>query len=278
MPLPTGLNRHAASVPLRQVAAFEVTDGPNQISRENGKRRIVVTANVRGRDIASVVAVAQVQVDALPLPAGAWIAWGGQFENLAAARARLGLPGCFALILPLLYAALRSARDTLLVFSAVPLALTGGVLALWLRGMPLSVTAAVGFIALSGVAVLNGLVMLSEMRRGMAEGAPRDAAILAGALARLRPVLMTALVGALGFPPMALTTGTGVEVQRPLATVVIGGLVSATLLTLVIKPALFARFAGRALPSGVMPTSGERASGSSATQSAPLRPEWRERV
>jgi cobalt-zinc-cadmium resistance protein CzcA len=244
VPLTPGAGGRAASVPLRQVATFVLEDGPNQISRENGKRRVVVTANVRGRDIASVVTAAKPRVDALQLPAGSWITWGGQFENLAAARARLSLvvPGCFALIFLLLYAALGSARDALLVFSAVPMALTGGVLALWLRGMPISVPAAVGFIALSGVAVLNGLVMLSEIRRQIESGFPVKTAIRAGAFARLRPVMMTALVAALGFVPMALATGTGAEIQRPLATVVIGGLVSATLLTLCVLPALYARF------------------------------------
>ncbi|GJE59697.1 Cobalt-zinc-cadmium resistance protein CzcA [Methylobacterium trifolii] len=239
-----------ASVPLSQVAHLELMEGPNQISRENGKRRIVVTANVRGRDIASVVADAQEQAARVTLPPGAWITWGGQFENLAQARHRLMLvvPGCFFLIFLLLYAALNSVRDAILVFSAVPLALTGGILALWLRGMPFSVPAAVGFIALSGVAVLNGLVMLTRVRQLIAGGAAHEAAIREGALSRLRPVAMTALVASLGFLPMALATGTGAEVQRPLATVVIGGLISATLLTLVVLPALYARF-GRSRPA-----------------------------
>ncbi|MGU3538923.1 efflux RND transporter permease subunit [Methylobacterium sp. A54F] len=256
VPLPGG----RATVPLAQVARLVLTEGPNQISRENGRRRIVVTANVRGRDIASVVAEAQARAARLALPPGAWLAWGGQFENLAAARARLALvvPGCFALILLLLYAALGRARDAALVFSAVPLALTGGILALWLRGMPLSVPAAVGFIALSGVAVLNGLVMLTRIRQLRAEGLAPAAAIRQGALTRLRPVAMTALVAALGFLPMMLATGTGAEVQRPLATVVVGGLVSATLLTLVVLPALCLALmrregtapAGQAIPAG----------------------------
>jgi cobalt-zinc-cadmium resistance protein CzcA len=232
---------------LKQVSTFNFVEGQNQISRENGKRRVVVTANVRGRDISSVVQEAQAKVAAqVRPPAGYWITWGGQFENLAAARQRLALvvPACFFVIFLLLYSALSSARDALLVFSAVPLALTGGVAALWLRGMPFSVSAAVGFIALSGIAVLNGLVMLTYIRQLVAEGYEAKRAILEGAMTRLRPVAMTALVASLGFVPMALATGTGAEVQKPLATVVIGGLISATLLTLIVLPALYARFGG----------------------------------
>jgi len=269
VPLPPGPNGKVASVLLRQVASFSVTEGPNQISRENGRRRVVVTANVRGRDIGSLVAEAQTKVgEQVALPAGSSVTWGGQFENLASARRRLTLvvPACFVLIFLLLTSALASARDALLVFSAVPLALTGGIAALWLRGMPLSVPAAVGFIALSGVAVLNGLVMLTFIKQLVAQGRPLRAAILEGALTRLRPVAMTALVASLGFVPMALATGTGAEVQRPLATVVIGGLISATLLTLVVLPALYARF-GRAeraaAPSGAEP-------GRSASAGRPL--------
>lgn len=236
------------TVPLGQLAAFKFSEGPNQISREDGKRRIVVTANVRDRDIASVVNEARTQIDAqVSLPAGYWMTWGGQFENLAAARTRLSIvvPGCFVLIFLLLMSALGSARDALLVFSAVPLALTGGVLALWLRGMPFSVSAAVGFIALSGIAVLNGLVMLTYIKQLMAQGREKLEAIYEGALTRLRPVAMTALVASLGFVPMALATGTGAEVQRPIATVVIGGLISATLLTLFVLPALYVLFGRR---------------------------------
>ena len=206
---------------------------------------MVVTANVRGRDIASVVAEAQTRIDErCKLPPGYWLTWGGQFENLAAARQRLMLvvPGCFCADLPAAVQRTRLGRDALLVFSAVPLALTGGVLALWLRGMPFSVSAAVGFIALSGVAVLNGLVMLTFIKQLMAEGRSRNDAIREGALTRLRPVVMTALVASLGFVPMAVATGTGAEVQKPIATVVIGGLISATLLTLLVLPALYARF------------------------------------
>ena len=252
VPLPPGPNGRSTSVLLKQVASFSVSEGPNQISRENGKRRVVVTANVRGRDIGSLVAEVQGKVaEQVRMPPGYYVTWGGQFENLASAKRRLTVvvPACFFLIFLLLYSALGSVRDALLVFSAVPLALTGGIAALWLRGMPFSVPAAVGFIALSGVAVLNGLVMLTFIKQLVAEGRPRREAILEGAMTRLRPVAMTALVASLGFVPMALATGTGAEVQKPLATVVIGGLISATLLTLVVLPALYARFGGaRATP------------------------------
>ena len=241
----SGPGMGAVSIPLRQLATFTFSEGPNQVSRENGKRRVVVTAEVRGRDIGSLVDEAQAKVaEQVSLPAGYWLAWGGQFESFEAARQRLMIvvPVCFALIFLLLLSALGSARDALLVFSAVPLALTGGILALWLRDMTFSVSAAVGFIALSGVAVLNGLVMLSFMGQLMQHGMPKLEAIRAGALTRLRPVVITALVASLGFVPMALATGTGAEVQKPLATVVIGGLISATLLTLFVLPALYARF------------------------------------
>ena len=241
-------NAAARSVPLRTLATFEQTEGANQISRENGKRRVVATAEVRGRDIGSLVAEAQIKVaEKVKLAPGTWLTWGGQFENFSVARQRLMfvVPGCFLLIFLLLFSALGSARDALLVFSAVPLALTGGIAALWLRGMPFSISAAVGFIALSGVAVLNGLVMLSQIRNLIADGARTDKAISQGALTRFRPVIMTALVASLGFVPMALATGTGAEVQKPLATVVIGGLLSATLLTLLVLPALYSYFASR---------------------------------
>jgi cobalt-zinc-cadmium resistance protein CzcA len=235
-----------AFIPLGAVARFEVAEGPNQISRENGKRRIVVQANIRGRDLGSFVAEAQQRIDTqVPLPPGNWLDWGGQFENLVAARQRLSLvvPLCFFLIFLLLFSAFNSARYALLVFTGVPLALTGGIVALWLRDMPFSISAAVGFIALSGVAVLNGLVMVTYINQLRLSGVRRDEAIMQGALTRLRPVLMTALVASLGFVPMALATGTGAEVQKPLATVVIGGLVSSTLLTLVVLPALYRIFA-----------------------------------
>ncbi len=253
VPLPGTVARNeeggpASTLPLRVLADFNLTEGPNQVSRENGKRRVVVTADVRGRDIGSAVAEAQAKVaEKVSLPPGYWLTWGGQFETFAAARQRLVIvvPICFALIFVLLVSALGSARDALLVFSAVPLALTGGVVALWLRGMAFSISSAVGFIALSGVAVLNGLVMLTFIRQLVDEGVPVKEAIYRGALTRLRPVVMTALVASLGFVPMAVATGTGAEVQKPLATVVIGGLLSATLLTLVVLPALYARFSGR---------------------------------
>jgi cobalt-zinc-cadmium resistance protein CzcA len=252
VPLPsTGAGR-PPQILLRQVATFAMSEGANQISRENGRRRVVVTANVRGRDIASVVSEAQSKVTAqVQVPPGSWITWGGQFENLIAAQQRLMLvvPGCFLLIFLLLYSALGSARDATLVFSAVPMALIGGVAALWVRDMPFSVSAAVGFIALSGVAVLNGLVMLTYIHQLRRAGRDKSEAVSEGALTRLRPVVMTALVASLGFVPMALATGTGAEVQRPLATVVIGGLLTATLLTLVVLPSLYARF-GAPVPSG----------------------------
>ncbi|EJL27969.1 efflux RND transporter permease subunit [Novosphingobium sp. AP12] len=241
VPVPGG-----AQVPLSSVADIAITTGPNQISRENGKRRVVVQANVRGRDVAGVVTDAQAAIALdVRLPAGFYLEWGGQFENLASARARLMLvvPACFVLILLLLYGALGRVRDAVIVFTGVPLALVGGVLALLVRGMPFSVSAAVGFIALSGIAVLNGLVMLSAIRGLVAEGMAPALAAREGAMRRLRPVMMTALVASLGFVPMAFATGSGAEVQKPLATVVIGGLVSATLLTLFVLPSLFARFA-----------------------------------
>ncbi|MCC6970253.1 MAG: CusA/CzcA family heavy metal efflux RND transporter [Phycisphaerales bacterium] len=233
-------------VPLGNVARIEVAEGANQISRENGKRRIVVQCNVRGRDLGSFVQDAQVKLADLQLPAGQWLVWGGQFENLVAAKARLMIvvPACFFLIVLLLFWTFKSVKYALLVFSAVPLGLTGGIGALWLRDMQFSISAAVGFIALSGVAVLNGLVMVTFINQLRREGLSRDAAIERGCLTRLRPVLMTAMVASLGFAPMALAHGTGAEVQKPLATVVIGGLFSSTLLTLVVLPALYRIFTG----------------------------------
>ncbi len=232
-------------VPLGYVADIKVIEGPNQINRENGKRRIVVQANVRGRDIGSFVEEAQAKINSeVKLPGGYWTVWGGQFENLVAAKKRLSVvvPICFFLIFLLLYGTFGSVKQSLMVFSGVPLALTGGIVALWLRGMPFSISAAVGFIALSGVAVLNGLVMVSFINQLRDQGKSLHDSIIDGALTRLRPVLMTALVASLGFVPMALATGTGAEVQRPIATVVIGGLVSATLLTLLVLPALYSLF------------------------------------
>jgi cobalt-zinc-cadmium resistance protein CzcA len=246
-----------ASVPLRQIASFTFSEGANQISRDNGKRRVVVTAEVRGRDIGSLVEEARTKIaEQVKLPSGYRLEWGGQFENFETARQRLMVvtPACFALMFLLLLGALGSARDALLTFSAVPLALTGGVAALWLRDMPFSVSAAVGFIALSGVAVLNGLVMLSFIKQLIVHGASKQQAIYRGALTRLRPVAMTALVASLGFVPMAFATGTGAEVQKPLATVVIGGLITATFLTLFVLPALYARFGRR--PDAVIEENG----------------------
>jgi cobalt-zinc-cadmium resistance protein CzcA len=232
-------------VPLREVATLRVAEGPNQISRENGKRRVVIQANVRGRDIGSFVAEAQARMDrGVKIPTGYWLEWGGQFRNLQEATARLlvVVPACFLCIFLLLFTALKSARQALLVFTGVPLALTGGILALWLRGMPFSISAAVGFIALSGVAVLNGLVLINRINQLVREGVPAAEAVREGALSRLRPVLMTALVASLGFVPMAIAVGAGAEVQKPLATVVIGGLITATLLTLFVVPTLYRRF------------------------------------
>jgi cobalt-zinc-cadmium resistance protein CzcA len=232
-------------VPLGSVANLVQAKGPNQISRENGKRRVVVQANVRGRDIAGVVEEAQSRInEQVQLSPGTWLDWGGQFENLERARARLAIvvPVVFALILFLLYSAVGTWRKAAIVFTGVPFALVGGVLALWLRGLPFSISAAVGFIALSGVAVLNGLVMARAIDDLALVHGWRDA-VRDGALQRLRPVLMTALVASLGFVPMALATGAGAEVQRPLATVVIGGLFTATVLTLFVLPSLYLRIA-----------------------------------
>lgn len=230
-----------SSVPFRDIATLRHSQGLNQISRENGKRRIVVQLNVRGRDIGSFVDEAKEQIErGVRLPSGTYLEWGGQYENLQAAKARLLLvvPLAFAVILGLLYLALGGWVPALAVFSAIPLAIAGGVFALALRGMPFSISAAVGFIALSGVAVLNGLVMMSSIRKRLTDGQAVDGAILEGAIERLRPVLSTALVASLGFLPMALATGTGAEVQKPLATVVIGGLITATALTLLVLPAI----------------------------------------
>ncbi|MEB2346778.1 MAG: efflux RND transporter permease subunit, partial [Deltaproteobacteria bacterium] len=231
-----------AFVPLGAVADLELGTGPNQVSRENGKRRVVVTANVRDRDIGSFVAEAEAAIRAgVELPAGYWTSWGGQFEQLESAtrRLRVVVPLALALIFAILAGLFGTVRQALLVFSGVPLAWTGGVLLLWLRGIPLSISAGVGFIALSGVAVLNGVVMLSFVNELRREGWELEAALREGALTRLRPVLMTALVASLGFVPMALSTGAGAEVQRPLATVVIGGVLSSTALTLIVLPVLY---------------------------------------
>jgi len=234
-------------VPLGAIASIDVAEGPNQISRYNGKRMITVQANVRGRDLGSFVVEAQRAMGRVTLPPGGWLEWGGQYENLVAARERLSVvvPVCFLLIFLLLFGTFNSVRYAIIVFTGVPLALPGGIVALWLRDMPFSISAAVGFIALSGVAVLNGLVMVTFINHLRQEGLPLRDAVDRGAMTRLRPVLMTALVASLGFVPMALATGTGAEVQKPLATVVIGGIISSTLLTLVVLPAIYVMFGGR---------------------------------
>ncbi len=232
----------AGYVPLGQLAKLDIAPGPNQISRENGKRRVVVTTNVRGRDLGGFVEALRTQVSAdVALPEGYWVEYGGTFEQLISASNRLQVvvPVALVLIFGLLFMAFGSARDAVTIFSGVPLALTGGVLALWLRDIPFSISAGVGFIALSGVAVLNGIVMITFIRKLREDGDRLDDAIRDGALGRLRPVLMTALVASLGFVPMAFNVGAGAEVQRPLATVVIGGIVSSTLLTLLVLPALY---------------------------------------
>ena len=240
--LPAAVGQAARSIPLREVARFNYTQGLNQISRENGKRMVVVQVNVRGRDLGGYVEEAQKKIGQLELPAGMYTDWGGTFESLQSARLRLMIvvPICFAAIYALLYMALGGFLPAAIVFSAVPMALAGGVFALLLRGIPFSITAAVGFIALSGVAVLNGLVMMSAIGQRRESGVSEDEAIIGGAMERVRPVLMTALVASLGFVPMALATGTGAEVQRPLATVVIGGLMTSTVLTLLVLPAITA--------------------------------------
>jgi cobalt-zinc-cadmium resistance protein CzcA len=244
-------------IPLSAVASIEVAPGPNQISREDGKRRVVVTANVRDRDLGSFVSEAQRAVtEKVKLPAGYWIGWGGQFEQLVSATKRLTLvvPIALLLIFMLLFMSLGSAANAALVFSGVPLALTGGVLALVLRGIPLSISAGIGFIALSGVAVLNGLVIIAFIERLRDEGKPLLEAVTEGALTRLRPVLMTAMVASLGFVPMAIATGAGAEVQRPLATVVIGGIISSTILTLLVLPALYVLFRREISPAVTTPS------------------------
>lgn len=242
IPLPGAADGVRGFVPLQELATIELSIGANQISRENGSRRVVITANVRDRDLGSFVSEVQRRVGAeVELPPGYYISYGGTFEQLISGAQRLALvvPAALLLIFGLLYMLFRSAKDAAIVFSGVPLALTGGVLALVLRGLPLSISAGVGFIALSGVAVLNGVVMLTFIRTLRDEGLGLDQAIREGALTRLRPVLMTALVASLGFIPMALNVGAGAEVQRPLATVVIGGIISSTFLTLLVLPALY---------------------------------------
>jgi len=229
-------------IALSEVASLDLVLGPNQISRENGKRLVIVSANVRGRDIGSFVEEAATAITTqVKIPAGYWTTWGGQFEQLkeASERLRIVVPVALLLVFGLLFMMFNNLKDGLLVFTGIPFALTGGIMALWLRDIPLSISAGVGFIALSGVAVLNGLVMIAFIRNLREEGRTLSVAINEGALTRLRPVLMTALVASLGFIPMALATGTGAEVQRPLATVVIGGIISSTILTLLVLPALY---------------------------------------
>ncbi len=241
--LPVPINTEPGFVPLNEIANVELAPAPNQVGRENGKRLVIVTANVRGRDLGSFVDEVQNQINRqVKLPVGYWLDYGGTFEQLESASKRLSLivPLTLLLVMVLLVMAFGSLKDALIIFTGVPLALTGGVLALWLRDMPLSMSAGVGFIALSGIAVLNGLVMLAFIRQLHHQHGDLIAAITDGALTRLRPVLMTALVASLGFVPMAFNLGIGAEVQRPLATVVIGGIISSTLLTLLVLPVLYA--------------------------------------
>ncbi|MPS47575.1 CusA/CzcA family heavy metal efflux RND transporter [Methylobacillus sp.] len=252
IPLPSTAHQSQASyIPLGEVATLDLLEGPNQVSRENGKRRVVVSANVRGRDMGSFIAAAEEAMQRqVQVPSGYWTTWGGQFENLQSARKRLQVvvPVALLLVFTLLFMMFNNFKDGLLVFTGIPFALTGGIIALWLRGIPLSISAGVGFIALSGVAVLNGLMMISFIRDLRAQGKPLGQAVHEGALTRLRPVLMTALVASIGFIPMAIATGTGAEVQRPLATVVIGGILSSTALTLLVLPMLY-QWAYRKLPA-----------------------------
>ncbi|QAX84573.1 CusA/CzcA family heavy metal efflux RND transporter [Pseudomonas sp. DTU12.3] len=242
VPAVNGSANQIGFIALKDVASLDLVLGPNQVSRENGKRLVIVSANVRGRDIGSFVSEAGEVIERdVQVPAGYWTSWGGQFEQLqsAAKRLQIVVPVALLLVFGLLFMMFNNLKDGLLVFTGIPFALTGGVMALWLRDIPLSISAGVGFIALSGVAVLNGLVMIAFIRNLREEGRSLSDAIHEGALTRLRPVLMTALVASLGFIPMALATGTGAEVQRPLATVVIGGILSSTILTLLILPALY---------------------------------------
>ncbi|HRF18801.1 MAG TPA: efflux RND transporter permease subunit, partial [Chitinophagaceae bacterium] len=238
IPTPNGLQ-----VPLYQVATVEIKEGPNQIQREDAKRRIIVGFNVRGRDVESVVKeLSEKEKKQLGLPSGYYVKYGGQFENLVEAKQRLSLavPAALLLILVMLYFAFGSLKYGILIFTAIPLSAIGGVLALWTRGMPFSISAGVGFIALFGVAVLNGIVLIAEFNRLKQHGLNDiKHIVMEGTQIRLRPVLMTAAVASLGFMPMALSNGPGAEVQRPLATVVIGGLITATFLTLVVLPILY---------------------------------------
>jgi cobalt-zinc-cadmium resistance protein CzcA len=258
-------------VPLAKLAHIRVVEGPSTITREWGQRRTTIQANIRGRDVASFVTDAKAAIaKEIQLPEGRYrLEWGGQFENLERAREKLlvVVPVALLLIFLLLYLSFQSVRLALLVFTAVPLAVTGGVAALWLRGMPFSISAAVGFIALSGVAVLNGLVMVTFIRQLRHTGLAVDDAVVSGSLVRLRPVLMTALVAAFGFIPMAIADGMGAEVQRPLATVVIGGVISSTLLTLFVLPVLYKWFE----PRGAAEVEEEEASAPSSSQASPSK-------
>jgi cobalt-zinc-cadmium resistance protein CzcA len=239
-------------VPLGRLAEFNVVDRVGSITREGGRRRVAVLINVRGRDTEGFVQDAAARLhEKLKLPSGYYFEFGGQFENLQSARARLALvvPATLLLIIALIYASFGSARQAALIFLCVPLAATGGVAALWLRGMPFTISAAVGFIALSGIAVLNGIMLLSFINQLRGEGREVRAAVVAGTLTRLRPKLMTALVASLGFVPMALSTGAGAEVQRPIATVVIGGIITSTFLTLIVLPVLYDWVEGRKTPA-----------------------------
>jgi cobalt-zinc-cadmium resistance protein CzcA len=243
---------HGELVPLSRVATIQIDTGPAQISREHVQRRIVIENNIRGRDLGSFVADAQRLVSReVALPTGYEITWGGQYQHLQEAGSRLGVvvPMTLLLILAVLSIIFGAMRPALLIFLNVPLALSGGILALWLRGLPLSISAIIGFIALFGIAVLNGVVLISHIRQLEAEGLPIEQAIRQGAMDRLRPVLMTALVASLGFLPMALATSMGAEVQRPLATVVIGGLLTSTALTLLVLPAMYRRICATMTPA-----------------------------
>jgi cobalt-zinc-cadmium resistance protein CzcA len=233
------------NVPLSSVAHIDLKPAPAQISRDEGKRRVVVQMNVRGSDLGTFVERAQAEIKRqVKMPDGYYLTWGGQFENLQKASARLTLvvPVALGLIFFLLYLSFGTAKQAILIFTGIPLAITGGVFGLAIRGLPFSISAGIGFIALSGVAVLNGVVMVSAINDLRAQGMTLKEAVEVGARDRLRPILMTAMVAALGFIPMAINTGIGAEVQRPLATVVIGGIVSATMLTLLVLPMLYSWF------------------------------------
>jgi cobalt-zinc-cadmium resistance protein CzcA len=249
------------AVPLGDLARVELSEGPAQVSREQGRRRILIEANVRGRDLLSFVQELKSRAAGLELPTGYWLEYGGAYENLASASARLAIvvPLTLLAILVLLYVAFGTWRPALLIFVNVPAAATGGIIALALRGLDLSISAAVGFLALFGVATLNAMVLLAAALHRQALGESREDAITNAALERVRPVLVTALVAALGFLPMAVATGTGAEVQRPLATVVIGGLITASLVTLFALPALFARLAAASTPHQPAPSAEESA-------------------